>query len=63
MMLPSEDPLEEHGGIQINNLNKILHIDEDTQEEEDNLEFNLTEYFHFLTNTPGRNTNKKDKNQ
>ena len=45
MIPPSEDPLEEHGGIQINNLNSILHIDEDTQEEEDNLEFNLSEYF------------------
>ncbi len=45
MIPPSEDPLEEHGGIQINNLNSILHIDEDTQEEKDNLEFNISEYF------------------
>ena len=45
MMTPSEDPLEEHGGTHINNLNSILHIDEDTQDEEDYLEFNLSEYF------------------
>ena len=45
MMTPSEDPLEEHGGTHINNLNSILHIDEDTQDEEDHLEFNLSEYF------------------
>ena len=45
MMPPSGDPLEEYGGIQMNNLNSILHIDEDTTEEEEELEFNLSEYF------------------
>ena len=44
-MPPSGDPLEEYGGIQMNNLNSILHIDEDTTEEEEELEFNLSEYF------------------
>ena len=45
MIIPSDDPLEEHGGTHMNNLNSILHIDEDTQDEEDYLEFNLSEYF------------------
>ena len=45
MMTPIDDPLEEHGGTHINNRNSILYIDEDTQDEEDYLEFNLSEHF------------------
>ena len=62
MIPPSEDPLEEHGGIQINNLNSILHIDEDTQEEEDNLEFNLSEYFDLSNFSSYSNRNHNSIN-
>ena len=45
-MTPSEDPLEAHGGISENNLNSILHIDDNLLDDaEKELNFNLTEYF------------------
>jgi len=45
-MIPNDDPLETHGGITVNNLNSILHIgDELFEEGENDLNFNLSEYF------------------
>ena len=45
-MTPSEDPLEAHGGISENNLNSILHIDDNLLDDaEKELNFNLTSYF------------------
>ena len=45
-MIPNEDPLDPHGGIEANNLNSILHLEDDIlDEEDDHFNFKLTEYY------------------
>ncbi len=59
-MIPNDDPLEAHGGIESNNLSSILNIEDDTTEEgEQQLNFSLTEYFDLdnFTTYSKRNVN------
>ena len=62
MMPPGGDQLEDYRGIQMNNLNSILHIDNDTTDEKEELEFNLSEYFDLSNFTTYSKRNQNSLN-